>query len=76
MGGARIWYDLNSLAQDSFPGQPKIRETVRIVLTRSDDKDRCSRSVSPVSLAAVGRSGATAVLHPERGQRFIKPHGR
>ena len=72
-GSYLVW---PQLALDSFPGQPKIRETVRIVLARSDGEDRCSRSVSSVSLAAVGRPGATAVLHPERGQRLIKPRGR
>ena len=67
-------FGMTSTCPRLVPGPAQ--ETVRIVLAHSDGEDRCSRSVSSVSLEAVGRPGATAVLHPERGQRLIKPRGR
>ena len=74
-----IWVGLvlTSVPLVSFRTGSKIhRETRRIVFACGDGEARCTGAVSSVSLAAVGCPGATAVLHPERGQPLTKPWGR
>ena len=64
-----------SIRSRSGPAQVH-RETRRTVFACGDGEAGCTGAVPSVSLAAVGRPGATAVLHPERGQPLTKSWSR